>query len=166
MAEGNNVLLGILAMLLGILLICFPLMGVFTASVITGLGIVFIGIWLIAHSFGTWGVNKGISIASLILGIIGIVVGIGLFGKVLAFSAFAGMIIYIGGFFLIIIGIIDFFSGVGTSPKARGAIGVIMGILFLLVGMYAFNPIYLGSLIGFFLLIEGVFAIFMPAESG
>ncbi|MCK9151918.1 DUF308 domain-containing protein [Methanobacterium alcaliphilum] len=164
MAEGNNVLLGILAIILGILLISFPLIGVFAASVITGLGIIFLGIWLIAHSFGTWDINKAISIASLVLGIIGIVVGIGLFGKVIAFSIFAGMMIYLGGFFLIMLGVIDFLSGVGSSPKAKGAIGIIMGILFILIGLYAFNPIYLGSLIGVFLLIQGLFAIFMPAE--
>lgn len=164
MAEGNNVLLGILAIILGILLMAFPLMTVFAASVITGLGIIFIGIWLLLQSFKTWEANKGLSIAALILGIIGIIVGIGLFGKILAFSIFAGMIIYIGGFFLIITGIITLFSGAGSSAKWRGLIGIILGILYIIIGLYALNPLYLGWLIGLFLFIEGIFALFTPSE--
>ncbi|PKL67445.1 MAG: hypothetical protein CVV28_06195 [Methanobacteriales archaeon HGW-Methanobacteriales-1] len=162
MTEGNNVLLGILAIVLGILLMAFPLIGVFTASIITGLGIIFIGIWLIAHSFGTWEASKAISIVSLILGIIGIVVGIGLFGKIVAFSIFASMIIYLGGFFLIITGIIAFFSGAGSSPKLRGLSGIVLGILYIIIGLYALDPFYLGALIGIFLLLEGIFMIFLP----
>lgn len=163
MAEGNNVLFGILAIILGILMMAFPLIGVFTASVIAGLGIILIGIWLLAHSFGTWKSNKALSIISLLLGIIGIIVGIGLFGKVMAFSIFASLIIYLGGFFLIVTGIINMFSGVGSSPKIRGASGVLLGILYIIIGLYAFNPFYLGYLIGIFLFLEGIFAIFLPS---
>jgi len=164
MADDKNILLGILAIILGILLIAFPLLGVKAASIITGLGIIFLGIWLIIFSFGSFERNKLLSIVALILGIIGIIVGIGLFGKIVAFSIFAGMVIYLGGFFLIILGIIEFFSGAGPSPKTRGLAGILLGILYILVGLYAFNPFYLGSLIGIFLLLEGIMAIFLPAQ--
>lgn len=46
MAEGSNVLLGILAIILCILVLAFPLFSVFTASVIAGFAIIFLGIWL------------------------------------------------------------------------------------------------------------------------
>jgi uncharacterized membrane protein HdeD (DUF308 family) len=49
MAEGNNVLLGILAVILGIIVIAFPLFSVFTASVLAGFAIMLLGIWLLAQ---------------------------------------------------------------------------------------------------------------------
>ena len=60
MAEGNNVLLGILAILLGILVIAFPLFSVFTASILAGFAVIFLGIWLIIQSSGTWVQVKGL----------------------------------------------------------------------------------------------------------
>jgi len=164
MAE-KNVLLGILAIILGLVVIAFPLISVFSLSVLTGFGIIFIGIWLIAQSFGIWNNNKGVSILTLILGIIGIIVGIGLFGKILAFSILVGMLIYLGGLFLIIAGIIGLISGKGSSGRWGGIFGIILGILYIIIGLYAFNPIYLATLIGIFLIIAGVMEIFAPAQA-
>ncbi len=50
---GSNVLTGILAIILGILIIAFPLFSVFTLSVLTGFGLILIGIWLFTMSFET-----------------------------------------------------------------------------------------------------------------
>lgn len=162
MAE-RNVLLGILAVILGLIVIAFPLITVFSLSVLTGLGIIFIGIWLIAQSFPMWESNKGISILSLILGILGIVVGIGLFGKILVFSILVGMLIYLGGIFLIIAGILALISGKGPSGRWGGILGIVLGILYIFVGIYALNPIYLATLIGFFLIIAGIMEMLSPA---
>ena len=78
MAKEGNVLLGILAIILGILVLIFPLFSVFTVSILAGLSILFLGIWLLIQSFSVWESSKGVSIAYLILGILGIIVGIGL----------------------------------------------------------------------------------------
>jgi uncharacterized membrane protein HdeD (DUF308 family) len=156
MAEGNNVLLGILAIILGILVMAFPLFSVFTASVLAGFAIIFLGIWLLVQSFGIWGTSKGASIAYLILGLIAIVGGIGLFGSVLAFSFLASFWLYFTGFFLIISGIMSFFVKEDTTGKGVGGLGVILGILYIILGAYAWNPIYLAFLIGFWLIIEGI----------
>jgi len=161
MAEGNNVLLGILAIILGILVIAFPLFSVFTASVLAGFAIVFLGIWLLVQSFGVWGTSKGASIAYLILGLIAIVGGIGLFGSILAFSFLASFWLYFAGFFLIISGIMSFFTKEGTAGKGAGGLGIILGILYVILGAYAWNPLYLAFLIGFFLIIEGISIMLM-----
>ncbi len=163
MAVERNVLIGILAIILGLLVIAFPLVSIFTLSVLTGIGIIFIGIWLLLQSFKIWSSSKGLSIAALILGIIGIVVGIGLFGKILAFSIFIGIAIYIGGLFLIIAGIIGLISGLLTEegPVSKsGFFGIILGALYMVIGVYALNPLYLAALIGIFLIITGIFEIF------
>ena len=161
MAVERNVLIGFLAIILGLLVIAFPLVSVFTLSVLTGIGIIFIGIWLLLQSFKTWSSSKGLSIAALILGIVGIVVGLGLFGKILAFSIFIGIVIYIGGLFLIIAGIIGlisgFLTGEGPVSKWGGFFGIILGALYMVIGVYALNPLYLAALIGIFLIITGIF---------
>lgn len=170
MAEGNNVLLGILAIILGILVMAFPLFSVFSASVLAGLAIIFLGIWLLSQSFGTWGKSKAASIAYLILGLIAVIGGIGLFGDVLAMSFLASFWLYFAGFFLIVSGIMSFFTQEGTPGKGVGGLGIILGILYIILGAYAWNPLYLAFLIGFWLIIQGITIMFvgppkMPTET-
>lgn len=165
MGEGGNVLLGILAIILGILVIAFPLFSVFTASVLAGFAVIFLGIWLLSQSFGTWSKSKAGSIAFLILGIIAIVGGIGLFGSILAFSVLASFWLYFTGFFLIISGIMSFFTKEGTAGKGAGGLGIILGILYIILAMYAWDPYYLALLIGIWLIIDGITMFFVsPSE--
>jgi uncharacterized membrane protein HdeD (DUF308 family) len=160
--KQNNMLLGILAIILGLAVIAFPLISVFLVTDIVAIGIIFIGVWLLTQSIVSWESSKALSIFALIVGILGIVVGIGLFGKILAFSILVGLVIYIGGFFLIISGLISLVSGTGNSGRAGGLLGIILGILYIIVGLYAFNPLYLALLIGLWLIITGFFMIFTP----
>lgn len=162
--KQNNMLFGILAIILGLAVIAFPLVSVFLVSDIVSIGLIFIGIWLLSQSVVSWSESKALSIFALILGIIGIIVGIGLFGKIVAFSILAGMIIYIGGIFLILSGIISLVSGKGNAGRAGGLIGIILGILYLIIGVYALNPFYLALLIGLWLILTGIFMLFTPAE--
>jgi membrane protein HdeD len=164
MTEGRNVLSGILAIILGIVVMAFPLFSVLLLADIVGIGLIIIGIWLLAQSFEIWSASKGVSILALIFGILGIIVGIGLFGKILAFSILVGLIIYIGGLFLIISGIISLLSGKGGAGRWGGLLGIILGILYIIIGVYALNPFYLALLIGIWLILTGIFMIFIPAE--
>lgn len=165
MAQGGNVLLGILAIILGFLVIIFPLLSVFTVSVIAGIGILFLGIWLLIQSFGVWESSKGISIAYLILGILAIIVGIGLFGNILAFSFLVSLWLYIAGFFLIISGILSVFAKEGTPGKGSGVLGIILGILYMILAAYAWNPFYLAIIIGIWLIVDGIALFFIsPSE--
>lgn len=161
MAEGKNVLLGILAIILGILVMAFPLFSVFTASVLAGFVIVILGVYLLAQSFGTWGTSKAASIAFLLLGIIAIICGFGLFGRILAFSALASFWLYFTGFFLMISGVMSLFAKDDTVGKGVGGLGIIMGILYIILGSYAWNPYYLALLIGIWLIIDGITIMFV-----
>jgi uncharacterized membrane protein HdeD (DUF308 family) len=163
MAEGKNILLGLLAIILGIVVMAFPLISVFTVSVLAGLGILILGIWFIVQAFAIWEGSKAASIAYLILGIIAIIAGIGLVGNILAFSFLASFVLYIAGFFLLISGILTLFSGEGTPVKGLGGLGIILGILYIILGMYAWNPVYLAWLIGLWLIFSGIFQFFAPS---
>jgi membrane protein HdeD len=164
MAEGNNVLLGILAIILGILVIAFPIFSIFAASVLTGIIVIIIGIWILLQAFGTWSDSKGASIAYLILGILAIIVGIGLTGSILALSFLASFWLYFVGFFLIISGIMSLFVKEGTTGKGVGVIGIIIGILYMILASYAWNPFYLAYLIGIWLIIEGIALFFVKSD--
>ncbi|HMK53732.1 MAG TPA: DUF308 domain-containing protein [Methanobacteriaceae archaeon] len=164
MAEGKNLLLGVLAIILGFMVIAFPLISVFTVSVIAGLGVLILGIWFIVQAFAMWDGSKAAGIAYLILGIIAIMAGIGLVGNILAFSFLASFILYLAGFFLIISGILTLFSGEGGAIKGLGGFGIILGIMYMILGMYAWNPIYLAFLIGIWLIFSGIFQFFAPSE--
>lgn len=164
MAAGKNVLLGILAIILGLMVIAFPLISIFTFSVLAGMGVLILGIWFLVQAFSVWESSKGISIAYLILGIIAIIAGIGLVGNILALSFLASFILYLAGFFLFISGVITLFTGEGGSAKGVGILGILIGIIYLILGLYAWDPFYLALLIGIWLIISGVFEIFKPQE--
>lgn len=163
MAGERNILLGILAIILGILVIAFPLISIFTASVLAGLGIIFLGIWLFVKSFETWSASKGMGAFQLIMGILAIIVGIGLFGSILVFSFLVSFWLYLAGFFLIISGLFSLLGG-STANKGAGGIGIILGILYIILAFFAFNPFYLAILIGIWLIIDGV-ALFFVSPS-
>ena len=164
MAAGKNVLLGILAIILGLIVIAFPLISVFTFIVLAGMGVLILGIWFLVQAFSVWESSKGISIVYLILGIIAIIAGIGLVGNILALSFLASFILYLAGFFLFMSGVITLFAGEGGSAKGVGVLGIIIGIMYLILGFYAWDPFYLALLIGIWLIISGVFEIIKPKK--
>lgn len=162
---SNHTLLGILTIILGILVMVFPFISVFTVSVLAGLGILFLGIWLLSLGFGAWAQSKGLGVTYLILGIIAIIVGLALFGNVLALSFLASLWLYLGGFFLIIGGVLGFFARDATLHKGSNALLIIMGILYVILGTYALNPLYLAIIIGISLVIDGIALLFVnPVE--
>ncbi|MGB9936648.1 MAG: hypothetical protein ACPK7O_02925 [Methanobacterium sp.] len=55
---------------------------------------------------------------------------------------------------MIISGIMSFFTKEGTTSKGVSGLGVILGILYIILGSYAWNPIYLAYLIRIWIIIE------------
>jgi membrane protein HdeD len=165
MNEGRNVLIGILAIILGLFVIVFPLISVSAFSVLAGVGILVLGIWLLVQAFKVWGKNLAAAIANLILAFIAMAFGIVFIGNIEAFSFIIFLALYIVGLFLIITGITALFSGTDLKAKVTGLLGIIFGILYLVLGVYVGNPLYLAVIIGAFLIIAGIMEIFIaPAK--
>lgn len=158
MANNNNILVGILAIILGLIVIVFPLISVFSISKIAGIGIIFLGIWLLAQGFKTDSLAAGIS--SLIIAIFAILFGIVFLADIKLFEFFTFMALYIVGFFIALAGLNYLITGEGLKGKAVGALGIIIGILYVLIGTYAGNPLVLAAVIGAFLIIAGMMEIF------
>ncbi|MDD1775116.1 MAG: DUF308 domain-containing protein [Methanobacterium sp.] len=162
----RNVSVGIIAIILGLIVIIFPLVSDFTLSILAGLGIIFLGFWLIYQGYKSWSKNPAAGIASLILAFFAIALGIVFIGNIQALSFITFLTVYIVGFFLIITGLTSLFTDSGLKAKAIGILGVILGILFMIMGIYLGNPLFLAIIIGAFLIIAGIMEIFVlpPAE--
>lgn len=170
MNKEKNVLLGILAIILGLAVIVFPLISTFTLSIISGLGIMFLGVWLLIKSFNIAGDNLAAAVADLILGFIALFIGLGFLGNIAALSFITIMAIYVVGLFLILSGISTLMSAKDMKIQLIGGLGIILGILYMIIGVYAINPLFLAVLIGAFLIIAGIAELFVlpanePAES-
>jgi membrane protein HdeD len=164
MAEGRNIFVGILAILLGLFVIIFPLISVSTFSVLTGIGIIFLGIWLLIQSFKVWRENLAAGIADLILGFFALCFGIVFIGNIAALSFLTFLALYIVGFFLLLTGITALFSGADLKARGVGVLGIVFGIIYLLLGIYVGNPLFLAIIIGAFLIIAGLMEIFAPPQ--
>ncbi|MBI5458477.1 DUF308 domain-containing protein [Methanobacterium sp.] len=161
MNEGKNTLIGILAIILGLVVIAFPLVSVLTFSVLMGLGIIFLGIWFLVQSFHIWEKNLAAGIADLLLGIIAILFGIVFLGDVPAFEFLTFLGLYIVGIFLIITGLMSLVSGKDLKARGIGIMGIIFGILYFILGVYVANPFFLAVIIGAFLILAGIMEIFI-----
>jgi membrane protein HdeD len=166
MEMHRNVYVGVLAILLGLIVIIFPLISVATLSILSGIGIIFLGIWLLFQGYKNWGKNLAAGIASLILAFFAFAIGIVFIGDIPALSFVTFLALYIVGFFLIITGLTALFSEKGVKAKGIGILGVIFGLLFMIMGIYVGNPFFLAIILGAFLIIVGIMEIFiLPPEN-
>ena len=155
MTNNKNQLLGILGIIFGIFLISFPLVGAVTASILAGLGLLFVGIWLMALSFDTWGTNNIASLAALIIAILSIMIGLGLMGNIVAFDLIVDSAFYIVGIFLLLNGIWLLFTTHVNFNRFLGAIGIITGVLYVYLAFIEFDTIFLTFVLGLWLLFGG-----------
>lgn len=159
-----NKLYGIFAIILGLIVMVFPIAGVVAASILTGFLILLLGIWLLLAGVNTWGVSKAAAVLNLIVGILALYIGVDLLLNIYLFSFLAGFLLYLAGIFLIIAGIVSLFARERKYALWGGFLGIILGILYIILGTYAFDPIYLGLLIGIWLVINGIFLFLEPEE--
>lgn len=144
---------------LGLIIIAFPLLGVIPFSILTGLAILFLGVGLLAVGVSSMGKNKGWGIAALILGILAIILGLGFIFIPSWFSFAAAIFVFIAGIFLILAGIAAIASRIEGGLYA-GLISLVLGIIYIIIAIYIKDPLYLGVLIGLWLLITGILTLF------
>lgn len=141
--------------ILGLIVLAFPLLGVIPLAVLTGVAVLFLGIGLILTGINSMSSSATMGIIELILGILAIILGIGFIFNPALFSFVAAVFVFIGGIFLIIAGI----AGVATKAGGNrwtGVLALVLGIIYVIVAVFVANPLYLGILIGLWLLITGI----------
>jgi uncharacterized membrane protein HdeD (DUF308 family) len=153
----NKVIIGILGIILGILLIIFPFTGEFILSILTGIGILVLGIYFLFLVNGYWKYSKLASIIYLILGILGILLGIGMIGNIVLFDFLFGFYLYLSGFILIVWGILGLISRNNTFGKLSSGLISVLGLIILLLGVFVVNNIvYVALIMGISLIIDGI----------
>lgn len=156
----KNFVGGALAIILGLIVIAFPFLTAVTVSVFAGFLVLLIAIWLFIVGISELEISKTASILNLILGIIALILGIALIINPALLGIIAGLTLYLAGFFLIVAGIIALIDGISRKYAWAGVLGIILGIIYIILGTFAFNPVNLGFLIGIWLIITGIFKMF------
>ena len=153
----KNTIISIIAIILGIIIIAFPLFGVIAAADILGLSVLLLSIFLLANGISEVEYNTTRGLLNVILGLIMLIVSLGLIFNPSLFAFLTALTIYLAGIFLIIIGLIVI---VGNRDSKygfwMGILGIVLGVIYIIIGTYIQNPFVLGSLIGIWLVITGV----------
>lgn len=147
----------LLAIILGLIIIIFPIMGIIGTADLIRLSVLLISVYLLVVGVAIIDYNKTGAILDLVLGIILLLLSIFLIFNP-AILGFLGQItLYLAGIMLIVVGIVSLIN----NRQSRygfyiGIAGVVLGLLYIIIGTYISNPIVLGTLIGLWLVITGV----------
>jgi len=152
---GNAIIL----IVLGLIVLAFPLLGVIPFSVLTGVAVLFLGLGLLFMGAGSMGESLVMGIVELILGFLAVILGLGFVFNPTLFSFVAALFVFIAGIFLIIAGIVAIASKT-LGNRWTGLVSLILGIIYIIVAAFIKDPLYLGILIGLWLLITGIIMLF------
>jgi uncharacterized membrane protein HdeD (DUF308 family) len=149
--------ISILAMILGLIIIIFPIMGIIGVSDLIGLSILLISIYLLVVGVSIIDYNKSGAIIDLVLGLVLLFLSICLIFNAGLFGFLAQITLYLAGITLIVVGVVSLIN----NRQSRygfyiGIAGVVLGLLYIVIGTYVANPIILGTLIGAWLVISGI----------
>ena len=149
--------ISIIAIILGIITIAFPMLGIIAAADILGLSVLLLSIFLLTNGVSEVEYNTTRGLLNTVLGIVMLIISLGLIFNPSIFAFLTALTIYLAGIFLIIIGLIVI---VGNRDNRygfwMGILGIVLGVIYIIIGTYINNPIILGSLIGIWLLVTGV----------
>ena len=149
--------ISILAMILGLIIIIFPMMGIIGVSDLIGLSILLISIYLLVVGVSIIDYNKSGAIIDLVLGLVLLFLSLCLIFNAGLFGFLAQITLYLAGITLIVVGVVSLIN----NRQSRygfyiGIVGVVLGLLYIVIGTYVTNPIILGTLIGAWLVISGI----------
>ena len=152
---GNAIIL----IVLGLIVLAFPLLGVIPFSVLTGVAVLFLGLGLLFMGAGSMGESAVMGIVELILGFLALILGLGFVFNPALFSFVASLFVFIAGIFLVIAGIVAIASKT-LGNRWTGLVSLVLGIIYIIVAAFIKDPLYLGILIGLWLLITGIIMLF------
>ncbi len=149
----------LILIVLGLIVMAFPILGVIPFSFITGIIVSLVGIGLIFAGFTFKNESDIRGILAIIVGIIALILGIGFFINPALFSFVASFFVFIAGLFLLAVGIATIIGNFG-GDKVSGTVALVLGIVYLAFATLIRDPAVLGTLIGLWLLITGFLMLF------
>ena len=152
--------ISLLAIILGLLIIIFPVMGIVGVNGLISLSVLLVSIYLLIVGTSIIDYNKTGAILNLLLGLILLLLSIFLIYNPSFLGVIAGLTLYIAGIMLIVVGLVSLINNRSTRYGFYiGIAGVVLGLLYLIIGTFITDPIVLGTLIGAWLVISGIFKL-------
>ncbi|MBQ6511266.1 DUF308 domain-containing protein [Methanobrevibacter sp.] len=149
--------ISLLAILLGMVIIIFPVLGVIGVSSLIGLSVLLVSIYLLVLGVSIIDYNTSGAIIDLILGLLLLFLSIGLIFNPALLGFLTEISLYFAGIMLIIVGLASLINNRSSRYGFYiGISGIILGVLYIIIGTYLANPVILGSLIGIWLVISGI----------
>ena len=150
--------ISLLGILLGIIIIAFPMLGIIGANAIIGVAVLLLGVFLLISGISEIDYSPKKSVTILIIGIGILILGLLLLFSPELFVYLAGLSVYLAGILLIIVGLVTLIGNrQGGFVFWSGVIGVILGIIYIILGsLIGQNPLVLGSLLGIWLVVTGI----------
>ena len=147
----------LLAIILGMIIIIFPVMGLVGFSSLIGLSVLLVSIYLLVAGVAIMDYNTRGAILDLILGMVLLILSLGLIFNPAILGFLAEITMYFAGIMLIIVGLVSLINNRSSRYGFyTGIAGIVLGVLYIIIGTYLSNPIVLGSLIGIWLVISGI----------
>ncbi|MEA4956810.1 hypothetical protein SDC9_07353 [bioreactor metagenome] len=150
-------MLSILAIVLGLIIIAFPMLGLVGAQAIIGVAVLLMGVFLLISGISEIDYSPSRSIATIFVGILILILGLILLFSPNTFAFLAALTIYLAGILLIVAGLVTL---VGNKENGfsfwSGVLGIVLGVIYIILGTYAKNPMILGALIGIWLVLTGI----------
>ncbi|MGF7118335.1 DUF308 domain-containing protein [Methanobacterium oryzae] len=147
----------LILIVLGLIVLAFPVLGVIPFSLITGVIVSLVGIGLLSMGLALRNENRGI--LGIILGIIVLILGVGFIVSPALFSFVAALFVVIAGLLLVGIGIATMVGKFGGDTRS-GVIALVLGVIYIIIAILVSDPAVLGTLIGLWLLITGFLMLF------
>ncbi|HML04738.1 MAG TPA: DUF308 domain-containing protein [Methanobacterium sp.] len=166
MSRAEDTLRGIIAIIVGIFVIAILFTKNFTINESIGIGIAFLGVWMLVLSYDVKNFNRFESTLYFILFLVSIITGIFLYFNIqlsMLSSYSSNLWIYITGILILTSGIIAA-TGKETIEKGTGIIGIILGVIFLIFTYYMYNQLYLAFVIGIWLIVIGIIQFFISYD--
>ena len=153
----KNKIVSLLAIILGIMIISFPLLGVVAVSEVIGISVLFLAIFALILGISIIDYNTYGAITDLALGVILLLLSIGLMFNPALFGFLAEISLYLAGIILIIAGVVSLINNRSSKYGFYiGISGIILGVCYIIIGTYVADPFILGTLIGLWLIISGI----------
>lgn len=149
--------ISLLAILLGLIIITFPILGLIGVSSLIRLSVLLMSIYLLVVGVSIIDYNTSGAILDLILGILLLLLSISLIFNPAMLGFLAEITLYIAGIMLIIVAVASLINNRSSRYGFYiGIAGIILGVLYIIIGTYLSDPIILGTLIGIWLVISGI----------
>jgi uncharacterized membrane protein HdeD (DUF308 family) len=147
----------IFGILLGIIIIVFPMVGIITAGFVAGVSILLLGMFLLITGMSEIDFAPKIGLISVITGILLFILSLLIIFNPSLVAFLIELNFYLVGIILMIISLIMLIGNRDNKYGYwTGISGIVLGILYIIIGALVEDPFILGTIIGLWLIIAGV----------